>query len=234
MRLAARSGSITAALVAALAMAGAAHAQDRGVVYTGGSVGDGANAYAGGLVALPGARLGEGLAVRASVSGGEYRYRSGGERIDARYIGAELALAMQASGDWGYATVSAGGRVTDTRLSPVDVGNRLRGTRFDVALQTDGALGNTWRLGWFGSLGVNDRTYITQLRFSRLVGSGAGTRVGVEGGLQGDRTYDRDSLGAFASTRLGGRWEGLVSGGATFQEGRDAKPYVTISASRVF
>lgn len=223
-----------AAVLAAAATAGAANAQDRGVAYAGGSAGDGANAYAGALVALPGGRLGEGLAIRAGVSRGEYRYRANDERIDARYIGAELALAIQASGDWGYASASAGGRVTDTDLSPVDTGNRLRGTRFDFALQTDGAVGNAWRLGWFGSLGVNDRTYITQLRFSRLVDETAGTRIGVEGGLQGDRTYDRDSLGAFASTRLGSRWEALVSGGATFQEGRDARPYVTLSASRVF
>ena len=224
---------LTGGAIASLGVASAAHAQDRGVAYAGGSVGDGANGYAGALVALPGGELGKGLAVRAGVSGGEYRYRAG-ERIDARYVGAEVALAMQASGDWGYGSISAGGRVTDTRLSPVDPGNRLRGTRFDAVLQTDGALGNTWRLGWFGSYGINDRTYIAQARASHLVHGASGTRLGLEGGTQGDRTYNRDSLGAFGSTRLAPKWEGLISGGATFQEGRDAKPYVTLAVSRVF
>lgn len=224
----------TFGVIAYAGLPSAAQAQDQGVAYAGGSVGDGANGYAGALVALPGGELGKGLAIRAGASGGEYRYRTNGERIDARYVGAEVALAMQASGDWGYGSIAAGARVADTRLKPLDPNNRLRGTRFDAVLQTDGAVGNTWRLGWFGSLGVHYRTYITQLRFSHLVDGVSGTRLGIEGGRQGDRTYERDSLGAFGSTRLGPQWEGLISGGATFQDGRDAKPYVTLAVSRVF
>jgi len=211
-----------------------ANAQDTGVVYAGGSVGDGANAYAGGVVALPGGQLGEGLALRAGASGGQYHYEANGQRISADYIGGEIALVYQTSGDWGWANFSAGPRVTDTRLKPVDPGNRLRGTRFDLALQTDGAIGNTWRATWFGSLGVNDRAYITQVRLGRLVKGETDTRVGLEGGVQGDRSYTRYSTGAFASTRVIGDWIGQVSGGVSMQQARSAKPYVAISVSRVF
>lgn len=225
---------LATAVLAAGLMPFTASAQDRGVVYAGGSVGDGANGYAGGVIALPGNQLGDGLAVRGGVNGGEYRYTANGQRIEARYIGAELALVYQASGEWGYANLGGGLRVTDTRLSPLDPGNRLRGTRADLALQTDGAVGQTWRAGWFGSFGVNDRTYIAQLRVTGLVSEASGTRLGIEGGAQGDRSYDRQSLGAVASTRLGDKWEGVLSGGASFQEGRSARPYVTLGVSHVF
>lgn len=216
------------------AVAMPAAAQDTGVVYAGGSAGDGVNAYAGGVIALPGGRLGEGLAVRAGVSGGDYNYEANGQTIDARYIGGEVALVYQTSGDWGWANFSAGPRVTDTSLKPNDPGNKLRGTRFDLAMQTDGALGNAWRLTWFGSLGVDAHSYIAQTRFGPLVDAGSDTRLGIEGGIQGDRTYTRKSAGVFASTRLSGPWQGLVSAGFSDQAGRGSKAYATLSVSRVF
>lgn len=225
------AGILTACLITAPSLA---HAEDKGVVYAGGSAGDGANAYAGGVIALPGGRLGKGFALRAGASGGEYRYDAGGQRIDATYVGGEVAVVYQFSGDWGWANVSAGPRVTDTTLKPNDPGNRLRGTQFDLAVQTDGSVGNAWRASWFASLGVDDRAYITQVRFGPLVDSGADTRLGIEGGVQGDRTYTRKSAGLFASTRLGGKWQGLLSGGVTDQKGRDVKPYVSLGFSRVF
>lgn len=216
------------------AMPSLASAEDKGVVYTGGSAGDGANGYLGGVIAVPGSRLGKGFALRAGVSGGEYRYDTNGQRIDATYIGGEVAVVYQFSGDWGWANVSAGPRVTDTTLKPDDPGNRARGTQFDVALQTDGSVGNAWRASWFASLGVDNRAYITQVRFGPLVDGEADTRLGIEGGIQGDRSYTKKSAGVFASTRLGGKWQGLLSGGVTDQKGRDVKPYVSLGISRVF
>lgn len=210
-----------------------AWAQDRGVVYAGGGVGDGAGGYAGGLLALPGESLGNGLAVRAGINGGTYRYRTN-ERIEATYIGAEIALVYQMSGDWGWANISAGPRITDTDLSPIDPNNKLRGTRLDGGLQTDGALGNQWRLGWFGSYGVRNESYITQLRMTRLLSPRSGTRLGLEGILQGDPTYKRASLGGHIAKPLGGGWEGQFSAGASEQAGRKARPYVSLGISRVF
>lgn len=220
------------AIVAAVLAAPAA-AQDSGVVYAGGSVGDGYGGYAGGLVALPGSALGRGFGIRAGVNGGSYRYQAG-QRIKARYIGAELALAYQFSGDWGWANVGAGPRIVDTHLKPVDPGNKLRGTRVDVGVQTDGALGNEWRLGWFGNWGIRNESYLAQLRLTRMVNPSSQLRVGLEGIYQGDPTYKRGSLGAHVAFRLAGAWEAQLSAGGSEQAGRDAKPYVSVGFSKVF
>lgn len=222
-------------LCAAALPSGTALAQDRGVVYVGGAAGGGGiNGYGGGVVALPGARLGSGLALRGGVTGGEYNYEANGERIDATYIGAEVALVYQVSSEWGWANFAAGPRITDTTLKPNDPGNPLRGTTYDLAIQTDGSVGSRFRATWFGSLGVDKRAYITQLRLSPLLDGTTDTRLGIEGGVQGDRTYTRKSLGLFASRRLGDDWQGLVSGGVTDQRGIGARAYGTLGVSRVF
>jgi hypothetical protein len=222
------------AVLALLLCATAGRAEDRGVAYTGGSVGDGVNGYIGAVVALPAARLGDGLALRAGASGGEYHYLTNGQRIDARYLGGELALVVQTSGGWGWANFSGGPRITDTRLRPRDRNNRLRGTRFDLGLQTDGAFGKSWRVGWFGSLGVNDRSYIAELRLGRLVDVAHATRVGAEAALQGDRNYTRASVGGFVATGLGKKIEGRLGAGISEQAGRNAQPYVSVGFSKLF
>lgn len=226
---------LTSSLAAflALGLASAAAAQDQGVIYAGGSAGDGAGGYAGGMIALPGNSLGHGLGIRAGVNGGTYRYQAA-QRTKARYLGAELALVYQLSGQWGWANFAAGPRIVDTHLNPVDPGNKLRGTRLDAGLQTDGALGNEWRLGWFGSWGIRNESYLAQLRVTRLVDPSSQVRIGLEGIYQGDPTYKRGSLGAHIAFRLSGPWEAQLSAGASEQAGRDAKPYVSVGFSRVF
>jgi hypothetical protein len=209
-------------------------AQDTGVIYAGGEIGEGHNVYAGAVVALPGSRLGQGLAVRAGGSAGEYEYRSGIGLVEGDYVSGEAALVYQTSGQWGWANFGAGPRVTETTLKPADPGNDLAGTRWDLAVQADGVVGNRWRLGWFGSLGVFDQTYITQLRFGPLVDEPSQTRVGVEAGLQGDNSYTRGSLGVFLSSRIADKTEARISGGFSEQRGRGAKPYGGIALSRTF
>ncbi|WP_066557219.1 cellulose biosynthesis protein BcsS [Croceicoccus bisphenolivorans] len=225
---------LCAATVGFAAPAMAQDAPDDGVAYAGATVGDGYNAYAGAVVALPGASLGNGLAVRGSVSLGEYRYDSGGTRIKADYKSAELALVYQTSGSWGWANFSAGPRLTDTKTDPSDPGNRREGTRVDGALTTDGALGNNWRLGWFGSYGAGDEAYYTQLRFGPLLDAPSQTRIGVEGSLQGDETYDRHAVGLFASTAIARNMELRLSGGVGKTDGRDRDGYAAIAISRLF
>ena len=222
------------ALLAVSALSGqAALAQDRGVIYAGGSVGDGAGGYGGGLISLPGNSLGHGLAVRAGVNGGTYRYRTT-ERIEATYIGAEAALVYQTSGSWGWANIGAGPRFTKTDLDPNDPGNKLQGSRWDVGVQTDGVLGDRLRLGWFGSWGIRNESYMAQLRLTQAINRQSDTRLGLEATLQGDPTYKRGGLGAYISTAIGGGWTGQLSAGATEQKGRDARPYLSIGLSQVF
>lgn len=220
-----------------LGFSGAAMGQDtpdEGVAYAGATVGDGYNAYAGAAVALPGASLGNGLAIRGGVSVGQYRYDSGGARIDADYKSAELALVHQSSGAWGWANFSAGPRVTDTDTDPTDPGNKREATRFDAAVTTDGAVGNNWRLGWFGSYAVGDEAYYTQLRFGPLLDAASQTRIGVEGSLQGDETYNRHAYGVFASTAIAQNMELRLSGGIGKTDDAGNDGYAAIAISRLF
>lgn len=222
---------------ACLGFSGAAVAQDMpddGVVYAGASIGDGYNAYAGAVAVLPGASLGNGLAIRGGVSVGEYRYDSEGARIEADYKAVEMALVHQSSGAWGWANLSAGPRVTNTDTDPADPGNKREGTRFDAALATDGALGNAWRLGWFASYAVGDEAYYAQLRFGSLLDASSQTRVGVEGSLQGDESYDRHAYGLFASTAIARNMELRLSGGMGQTYGSDRDGYAAIAVSRLF
>ena len=222
------------ALAAAMVSSVSAQAQETGVAYSGISVSEGYNVYAGAIVSLPGARLGDGLAVRGGVSGGRYEYDTQTSQIDADYITGELALVYQTSGQWGWANFSAGPRVTDTTLTPFDPANERAGTRFDVAVQTDGAVGQELRLEWFGSLGVVDTAYFTELRIGRQVDGASGTRLGLETGFQGDETYSSKKLGGFVSTQFGSGWEGRISGGAGKLRDRSAQPYASVSLSKVF
>lgn len=212
-----------------------AQSADKGVFFTGLAVSDGISAYAGAMTSLPGARLGKGLGVRGSVNAGRYHYDRNGTDIKADYVGGEAALVYQMSGPWGWANVSAGPRVTDVSLSPEDPTNERQGTRFDVGVGSDGALNaDAWRLGWFGSYGVIDEAYQLQLRAGYRVAASRDAYFGVEGGLQGDPTYDSRSAGLFYSSNIGGKWNGQISGGVTDQEGRKAKAYVAIGLSRLF
>lgn len=227
--------SLGFAVAAAVAViSGAAAAQDTGVVYAGGGVGEGRNVYAGAVIALPGATLGHGIALRAGGGAGSYEYESGGTLIDGDYVSGEAALVYQTSGEWGWANFGAGPRVTDTRLSPLDPANERAGTRWDLALQTDGAVGYRWRLGWFGSLGVFDEAFITEARFGSLVHEESQTRLGLEAGVAGDETYTRGYLGLFASTQIAPKTEVRLSGGLSEQRGRSARGYAALSLSRTF
>jgi hypothetical protein len=228
-----RNPLITAA--AALALSAPARAEElNGVWFAGGTAGESVSAYAGGLVALPGYRLGEGLAVKAAINGGRYRYDSDGTEIRANYYGGSLALVGQFSGPWGWANVSAGPRVTNTDLSPSDPENRRAGTRWDLDFGTDGALDRgRWRLGWFGELGVRDQRYLVHLQAARRVGPGE-TRFGLEVGLQGDELYSQRSAGVLVSFSPGANINLQTSAGLTDQDGRAVQPYASAGLSQVF
>lgn len=214
---------------------GAAHAKaPTGVWFLGGSVSESPSGYAGVVKSLPGASLGHGLAVRVSASGGRYEYDAGPTRIKADYGGGEAAMVYQLSGKWGWANVSAGPRFTHTSLSPDDPGNDLRGSRWDLGLQTDGAFdGAQWRLGWFGTFGVDKQAYQARLQLGRKLTSRS-MRIGVEAGVQGDPSYKKALVGGFVATGSGRNIELQVAGGITEQKGRGPRAYGSLGLSRVF
>jgi len=205
-----------------------------GVVYAGGTISDSASGYAGAVVSMPGASLGHGLALRAGAGGGRYHYDAGATEITADYASADLALVEQVSGRWGWANFSAGPRFTHTKLSPLDPGNARRGSRWDLGLQTDGALdGSSWRLGWLSSYGVNDEAYLARLQLGRKFDNQR-HRIGMEGAIQGDPTYRKVSGGAFVAVGLGRELEVQVGGGISKERGQSGKAYASLSLARVF
>lgn len=226
---------IFALALAILAGADVGHAQTpKGVWFTGGTVGDSLSGYAGAIVSMPGASLGHGLAIRASANAGSYEYDAGPNRIDADYTGGESALVYQSSGPWGWANVAAGPRYTHTRLSPNDPGNERRGSRWDIGIQTDGAVdARAWRMGWYGSYGPLDEAYQARLQIGRKIAAHK-LRLGVEGGIQGDPSYSKTSLGAFAAIGLGRSFELQLGSGVTKEEDRQARAYGSVGLSRVF
>lgn len=226
--LAAAAPCLLAAIPAAAAEA------PTGVVYAGGTVSDSASGYAGAVVSLPGANLGHGLALRAGVGGGRYHYDAGATEITADYASADVALVEQVSGRWGWANFSAGPRFTHTKLSPVDSGNNRRGSRWDLGLQTDGALDSPgWRLGWFGSYGAVDEAYQARLQLGRKLGPG-GLRLGLEGGVQGDPSYRKLNGGAFVAAGLGRGFEVQAGGGVSKERGQTARGYASLALAKVF
>jgi hypothetical protein len=146
-----------------------------------------------------------------------------------------MALAHQWNGSWGWANISAGARMTQTDLSPFDIGNERAGFRADAALGTDGALnlGESWRLSWYGEGGVRDESYLGRLETTRSMNAGQ-WRLGAEGIIQGDPTYRRTSAGAVGAVKFLKDFELRIALGASFQEGQDTEPYGSIGFSRLF
>jgi hypothetical protein len=170
------------------------------------------------------------------VNGGQYRYTTGAQTIEADYVGAEVALVYQTSGDWGYANFGAGPRVSDTSLSPDDPGNERRGRRWDAGVTSDGTLNLSpaWRLNWYGSFGLIDGPYQARLGVGRIVNVERQTRVGVEAGISGDPRYTTKTAALFLASRIGRNLEGSVSAGVLEPDGRDIRPFGAVGLSLLF
>lgn len=207
----------------------------RGVAFAGGTVSDDDSAYSGVIVALPGAVLGHGLAVKIAANGGRYDYLGGPGDVRAKYYGGQLGLVRQWSGAWGWANLSAGARATQTDLSPNDPGNKRAGLRLDVSLETDGAilLDERWRLGWYSEGGVRDESYLARLEATRAIGAGP-WRLGAEGVIQGDPTYQIRKVGGVIGVEVRKGLDLRLVGGAAFQDQQRTRPYVSIGFSKLF
>lgn len=222
-------------LAAALAMGGAARAADApvGVWYLGGSSNT-PNGYGGVLWSLPGAQLGHGLALRATASGGAYDYSTGAGKVTAHYEGGDVALVYQSSGPWGWANVAGGPQYVNTDLSPVDLGNRRRGGRWEASLQSDGELYlDALRLGWYGQGGLTYGSYDARMHVNYRLGSDR-LRLGVEGGVQGDPTYRLEKVGPTLDIQANSGLTIQLGGGVRIQERIPSQGFVSLGFSRVF
>lgn len=215
------------------ASAAAAEPYD-GVIFAGGSASDDISGYAGAIIALPGAQLGKGFAVKIAGAGGKFNYDAAPGRIGARYYGGAVSGVHQWSGAWGWANASAGARLTQLDVSPDDPGNRRTGARIDAALGFDGGayLNDDWRAVWYTEGGVRDRAYLGRLELTRRIGASQ-WRVGVEGAAQGDSSYDKQRAGAVLIAPLAKTVQAQFSVGGEFQE-NETRPYGAISFVKLF
>jgi len=213
----------------------AVHAQDlEGVWFVGGAVSDSSNAYGGIVQALPGSRLGDGLAVRAAVTGGRYRYDADDANIVGKYLGGEIAVVMQKSGEWGWANFSLGPRVTDTSLSPGDPSNDRSGTRFDLGLQSDGTFKfGTFRTHWYGAFGPADKTYNGRVQLGRVL-QNERYELGIDGRLVGDPSFAQQTLGGYLVAPLTDAINVELGSGIVWNDANEKDAYASVSFSSVF
>lgn len=204
----------------------------RGVWYAGGIASRSPSINAGLVYSLPRSRLGRGLAVRAGIGGGSYDYEASGREIHARYATISTGLVYQTSTTWGWANLSAGPSVTRTRLSPTDLNNKSRGTRFDATAQVDGGFQpKSYDIRWIGSVALRDRSYYARLQPGIRVN--AQTSAGVDLGAQGGRTYKQQSFGLFARRKVGDV-DLTANVGWVHQLAVKNRPFAGLALSRVF
>lgn len=205
----------------------------RGVWFLGGDVSESSSVYGGSVISLPGQSLGHGWAIRTSAGAGRYRYDSAGTAITGKYVSGETALVYQSSGKWGWANFSAGPRFSHTYLSPYDPGNRLRGSRWDLGVQSDGALDDPrFRASWYGSYGLRNRTYDGKLQLA--LKSGDNMALGIEAGIHGDPTYRKETLGGLIRKSVGRQVTVELGAGIAAQHSRASRPYASVGLSRLF
>lgn len=219
-------------LGATLLASAPAAAQERTTIFGGVNFGEDEGAYAGLTIAPPGSRIGEGWAVRTSVSGSKYEYQSNGIGIEGKEVRGEVAVLHQWSGAWGYADVGLGARYVNTDLSPQDPGNERRGVRWAPTLSVTGQrVMGPWRVAGFASTGIGDDDYFVRGELTRAVSSQV--RFGVEAAADGDPSYERQKVGAVLSFAPADTWEVTFAAGALYAD-KDDGAYGGISFSRRF
>ncbi len=156
------------------------------------------SAYFGTVLPLRGSALGKGWAQRYWLDYTAYRYEKlPGQDIDAKVGGAEAALGYQGSSERGWWGAYAGGRYSNTRLSPDDLSNEDRGGDFSAKLQLEGevALSSQWRLNGIASHVVGHSSYWARLRAQ--TGLRGHLLIGPEVVAQGDPLYHLVKVGAY-------------------------------------
>ena len=219
-----------AGVLSCILLASGASAQDRGVVFAGGEVGEDSSGYFGVTWAMPGSALGRGWAIRGTASVGRYDYDRAPGTVDAEFVQGDLVLLHQASGAWGYFNLGGGARISDTNLEPADPGNQRQDSKWDVVVTADGMRNvGDWRFGGYGSYGVDMREYYLRGEVTRRIASSS-FRAGFEVLADGDENYDRIGAGALLvyepSSAVG--WRAAIGG----REDGDA--YFSIGVTRVF
>lgn len=191
-------------------------AQAAGTVFGGVVFGGDNTAYLGASIPLPGARVGEGLAVRGIVAGTQYEYDSSIGRIEGEQVQADLSLIYQFSSATTYFDIGLGARYVDTQLEPDDPGSSRDGGQWEVVVSASGQQTfGPWQLSQFGSYGFDAQDYYVRGDVTHQIGGAF--RLGVEVQIDGSEDYDRQRYGAVLGFSPSPDWSIKVSGGVTEQ-----------------
>jgi hypothetical protein len=211
-----------------------ARAQDPLVVFAGGTYDSASFGNIGAQVGLSGPSATQGFAVRGSGFLGQYGYHeSPGTRVGAHFAGGELDGVYQFTGGWGYADLFAGARYIDTRLNPIDMGNRRLGGQTEAVVGADGVRQfGPWRTDWYGAYGTRLDDYQTRISLTHRVNDT--WRLGAEAAFEGDPTYNLQRFGPYLGFRLGARSEIQASAGVSHQSGLGEHAYARINWYHAF
>jgi hypothetical protein len=153
-------------LAAAVAIPGAAAADNRLALFGGELGNDAYYSYAGLVLPGPGNESGRGLLQRYWIDAYGYEYDSGSERIEASAYGLEAALGYGGSNEKGWASAFLGLRYTDTDLTPDDPDATARGSQvgIKVDLQGEREIATDWRGNVILSYTTEQSAYWTRAR----------------------------------------------------------------------
>jgi Cellulose biosynthesis protein BcsS len=225
----ARGAAVCALALAATMLPAAACADPLPQMFVGGQAGFSQFAYVGGSVPVI-----NGFGVRLSGFGGRYAYQGGPTgRVNGTFGGAQIEALYQYVGKTTWLNVGIGVSDIDTRLSPVDLGNRRLGNHAEPLFSLDGGhVDGPWRVDGYASYGTQLEDYSARASLTHAL-SGR-WRLGVEGSLEGDPTYNEQRIGPLAALQINPKSEFLLAGGLDHQAGRGDGGFVRLAFNHTF
>jgi hypothetical protein len=201
-------------------------ADDHVSVFAGGQLDYSNYVFMGATVAMPGATIGNGFALRGLVDTGGYNYNTTTlGLVKANFGGGELDGVYQLTHGGFWSNFGVGVNDTYTGLTPDDLANRRRGDQVEFRLSLDGGnVSGPWRVDWDGYYGTRLSDYAARLGLTHSLSSQ--WRLGGEFYAEGDPTYNLYAVGPYFGVSIGPRSEITFSGGESWESGFNSRPYV--------
>jgi hypothetical protein len=192
-------------------------------------------AFAAVIAPLPKNDLGNGFVQKYWVDFLGYDYISENKVINATAIGLEGALGYQISGSSGWASVYAGTRYSNTRLSPDNPESKVRGNQLRAKFQIEGErnFATDIKFNAIASYIIKSDSYFTRVRgLYRLYNE---VYTGPECIVQGDPDYRMWQYGwVFTSFEPWTKWTIGLKAGIKHIEKAQTSGYLGLELTNVF
>jgi hypothetical protein len=209
-----------------LAGFGTARADDNVQLFAGGQLDFANYVYVGATVALPGATIGNGFAIRGLADTGGYNYVSGDlGTVKASFGGGEIDAVYQWTTKNFWNDFYAGVNDTYTSLTPPDPSNKLSGDQVEPRIGVvGGATSGPWRTDYFGYYGTRLQDYEALIGVTHSVSSV--WRLGVQGYSEGNPSYRLYQIGPYAGFAFDKTSELQFSTGEAWESGFTPRVYL--------